>query len=84
MEKRNKAYVAATTRNMSCFFPNCFIFSPRTLKLRGTDCSYLKLASNNFYQIFIFSPIDSLSKTMKNVSYFIKKTLFVLKIFKFS
>ena len=33
--------------------------------------------------IFIFSPNDSPSKTMKNVFYFIKETLFVLKIFKF-
>ena len=35
----------------------------------------LKLLSAIFYQIFIFSPNDSLSKTMKNVFYFIKKTL---------
>ena len=43
----------------------------------------LKLLSAIFYQIFIFSPNDSLSKTMKNVFYFIKKTLFVLEIFNF-
>ena len=36
-----------------------------------------------FYQIFIFSPIDSPAKTMKNTSYFIKKALFVLEIIKF-
>ena len=33
--------------------------------------SGLKLVSANFYQIFIFSPNDSPSKTMKNVFYFI-------------
>ena len=43
----------------------------------------LKLVSTIFYQIFIFSPNDSPSKTMKNVFYFIKKALFVLEIFKF-
>ena len=31
----------------------------------------LKLVSANFYQIFISSPNDSPSKTMKNVFYFI-------------
>ena len=31
----------------------------------------LKLVSAVFYQIFIFSPSDSPSKTMKNVFYFI-------------
>ena len=31
----------------------------------------LKLVSTIFYQIFIFSPNDSPSKTMKNVFYFI-------------
>ena len=31
----------------------------------------LKLASAIFYQIFIFSPNDNPSKTMKNVFYFI-------------
>ena len=35
--------------------------------------------SSNFY----FSPNDSSSKTMKNVFYFIKKALFVLKTFNF-
>ena len=36
-----------------------------------------------FLSNFYFSPNDSPSKTMKNVFYFIKKALFVLKIFKF-
>ena len=44
---------------------------------------YLKLVSTIFYQIFIFSPNDSPSKTIKNVFYFIKKAPFVLEIFKF-
>ena len=34
--------------------------------------------------IFIFTPNDSPLKTMKNTFYFIKKTLFILEIFKFS
>ena len=36
-----------------------------------------------FLPNFYFSPNDIPSKTMKNVFYFIKKALFVLKIFKF-
>ena len=43
---------------------------------------YLKLVSAIFYQIFISSPNDSPSKTIKNVFNFIKKALFVLKMFK--
>ena len=43
----------------------------------------LKLVSAIFYEIFIFSPNDSPSKTIKNVFYFIEKALFVLEIFKF-
>ena len=43
----------------------------------------LKLVSAIFYQIFICSSSDRLSKTMKNVFYFILKALFVLEIFKF-
>ena len=43
----------------------------------------LKLVSAIFYQIFIFSPHDVLSKTIKNVFYLIKKALFVLEILKF-
>ena len=35
------------------------------------------------YQIFIFPPNDSPSKTIKIVFYFIKKALFILEIFKF-
>ena len=37
----------------------------------------------NFLWNFYFSPIDSPLKATKNVSYFIKKALFVLEIFKF-
>ena len=36
-----------------------------------------------FYQIFIFSPNDSPSKTMKSAFYFVKKAPFVLGIIKF-
>ena len=36
----------------------------------------LKLVSTVFYQIFIFSPNDSLSKTMKNVFSFHLKSSF--------
>ena len=43
----------------------------------------LKLVSAIFYEIFIFSPNDSPSKTIKNVFYFIEKALFVLEILKF-
>ena len=42
---------------------------------------YLKLVSAIFYEIFIFSPNDSPSKTI--VFYFIEKALFVLEILKF-
>ena len=42
----------------------------------------LNLVSAIFYQIFVFPPNDSPSKTMKYVFYFIKKALFVLEIFK--
>ena len=44
---------------------------------------YLKLVSAIFYEIFIFSPNDSPSKTIKNVFYFIEKSIFVLEILKF-
>ena len=44
---------------------------------------YLKLVSTIFYQIYIFSPNDSPLKIMENVFYYIKKALFILKIFKF-
>ena len=36
----------------------------------------LKLASAIFYQIFVFPPNDSTSKTIKNVFYFTEKALF--------
>ena len=39
----------------------------------------VKLVSAIFYQILIFSPNDSPSKTVKNVFYFIEKALFVLE-----
>ena len=51
--------------------------------LENTDLGLLKLVSIIFYEIIIFSPNDSPSKTIKNVFYFIEKPLFVLEIFKF-
>ena len=45
-------------------------FIKGSIKLLNHKC-YLKLVSAIFYQIFIFSPNDSPSKTMKNVFYFI-------------
>ena len=39
----------------------------------------VKLVSAIFYQILIFSPNDSPSKTVKNIFYFIEKALFVLE-----
>ena len=43
----------------------------------------LKLVSAIFYQIFIFLPNGSPSKTVKNIFYFIQKAFFVLEILKF-
>ena len=40
-------------------------------KLLKPHLSLLKLVSAIFYQIFIFTPNDSPSKTMKNAFYFI-------------
>ena len=44
---------------------------------------FLKLMSDIVYQIFVFPPNDSPSKTMIFFFYFIKKALFVFSIFKF-
>ena len=66
--------------------------SPKSWKMVSqvnlkNDLSYendfLKPMYAILYQILIFSPNDSPSKTMKNVFYFIQKALFILKIFKF-
>ena len=43
---------------------------------------HVKLVSAIFYQIFVFAPNDSPSKTMKSVFRFVKKALFVLEMFK--
>ena len=56
--------------------------------MRGSEfvfdyAEYLKLVSAIFYQISIFAPNNSSSKTMENVFYFIYKALFALEIFKF-
>ena len=45
--------------------------------------SSFKACVRYFYQISIFSPNDSPSKTMKNAFYFIKKALFSLEIIEF-
>ena len=42
-----------------------------SLRLSHILKTYLKLVSAIFYQIFIFSPNDSPSKTEKNIFYFI-------------
>ena len=42
---------------------------------------FVKFCVRYFYQIFIFSPNDSPSKTIKNVFYFIEKALFIFEIF---
>ena len=44
---------------------------------------HLNACVRYFYQIFIFSSNVRPSKTMKNVSYFIEKALFVFEIFNF-
>ena len=58
-----------------------FVLRPILFKLLPIY-SQLKLVSAVFYQIFIFSPNDRPSKTMKSVFYFVYKALFVLEIFK--
>ena len=45
--------------------------------------NFVKACDHYFHPVFIFSPIDSPSKTMNNAFYFILKALSVLKIFKF-
>ena len=65
-----------------------FGFGLKANKSTGTLLTYLlqvKAVKEKLKQapIFIFSPNDSPSKTMKNVFYFIKEALFVVKIFKF-
>ena len=42
----------------------------------------LNLVSTIFYQTFTLSPMLALQKLQKNTFYFIKKALFILKIFK--
>ena len=45
--------------------------------------NYLKLVSTIFYQIFIFSPNDSPSKTMKNVFFIVFERLSLGEKYKF-
>ena len=65
----------------SCFYSCCY-YNSYTLKLKKIKLT-VKACVRCFYQIFIFWPKDSPSKTMKNTFYFIEKTLFVLEIFNF-
>ena len=58
------------------YFRNCTTY----------DCRFWYTCAKWWYLqhfFIIFSPNDSLLKTIKNVFYFIKKSLFVLKILKF-
>ena len=59
-----------------------FSFANRKIQRFFSDRKILK-ARAIYYQIFVFSPNENLSKTTKNVFYFIKKALFVLEIFNF-
>ena len=54
----------------------------RKTSLTSFWCFIVKACVRYFYQISVFAPNDSPSKTMKSVFYFIKKALFVLEIFK--
>ena len=58
-------------------------FKKKKKKVVKSIKEILKLVPGTFHQVFIFSPNDSPSKTIKNVFYFIEKALFVLKVFKF-
>ena len=59
-----------------------FSFANRKIQRFFSNRKILK-ARAIYYQIFVFSPNENLSKTTKNVFYFIKKALFVLEIFNF-
>ena len=54
----------------------CSKLTIETLEVGCEICSKLKLVSAIFYQIFIFSPNDSPSKTIKNVFLFHRKSSF--------
>ena len=51
--------------------------------IRKVAFKNFKASVRYFLSNFYFSPNDSSLKSMKNVFYFIKKTLFLLEIFKF-
>ena len=67
----------------TCFPVNYAKFPRAPFIQNASGGCYLKPGSTIFYQIFIFSPNDSHSKTIKNVFYFIEKALFVLETFIF-
>ena len=64
-------------------FAKFSVFGPAYHKNLSQKYLPLKIVSAIFYRIFIFSPNDSPSKTIKNVSFLIEKALFALEIFKF-
>ena len=65
------------------FLPGISLITYLILQTQPKQGFALKLVSAIFYEIFIFSPNYSPSKTIKNVFYFIEKALFVLEIFNF-
>ena len=66
-------------REITC----AWLFQEKKKKVVKSIKEILKLVPGTFHQVFIFSPNDSPSKTIKKVFYFIEKALFVLKVFKF-
>ena len=78
--KYNSDWVLYQISNLAALIKSPLIDVPKYL---ATVKCNLKLVSTIFIKFLFFSPNDSPSKTMKNVFYFILKTLFVLKIFKF-
>ena len=67
MEENPKLFILILIKHVIEFIVKSNESLAQKKKLR----SRLKLLSTIFYQIFIFSPNDSPSKTMKNVFYFI-------------
>ena len=63
----------------------CNVFCSNEFPIYGNFLELsIKACARNFYQIFIFSPNVSPSKTIENIFYFIEKALFVHEIFNFS
>ena len=72
LEKKKRFFVINVTEDQKRNYCEILLMS---------RVSCLKLVSATLYQIFIFSPNDSSSKTMENVFYFIQNALFILEIF---